>query len=102
MTLSRNPLPLPKSVIYYLNGPLDMFRRLEVNFTNILRAAFALIFLRQKSTNLLPRFTKYKKASRKTFLRKTRAYNIGKIDTWTTLPDVEVAWGLRFLTYISL
>ncbi len=41
-----------------------------VNFTNILRAAFAPIFLRQKSTNFK---SQYKKASRKTFVRKTRA-----------------------------
>ncbi len=41
-----------------------------VNFTNVLRAAFAPIFLRQKSINL--KF-KYKSVSRKTFVRKSRA-----------------------------
>ncbi len=37
----------------------------EVNFTNIIRAAFAPIFFRQKSTNLK---CKYKKAAGKTFV----------------------------------
>ncbi len=41
-----------------------------VNFTNIIRAAFAPIFLRQKSTNLK---SMYKKVSRETFVRKSRA-----------------------------
>ncbi len=49
-----------------------------VNFTNILRAAFVPTFLRQKSTNLK---SKYKKASRETFVQKSRAYNVGEIDT---------------------
>jgi hypothetical protein len=49
-----------------------------VNFTNILQAAYAPIFLRQKSTNLK---SKYKKALRKTFVRKSCAYNVGEIDT---------------------
>ncbi len=39
-----------------------------VNFTNILQAAFAPIFLPQKSTNLK---SNYKKASRETFVQKT-------------------------------
>jgi hypothetical protein len=49
-----------------------------VNFTNILRAAFAPIFLRTKSKNLK---SKYKKASYETFVRQSRAYNVGEIDT---------------------
>jgi hypothetical protein len=40
-----------------------------VNFTNTIHAAFAPIFLRQKSTNLK---SKYKKVSRKTFVPKSR------------------------------
>ncbi len=40
---------------------------ISINFTNKLRAAFAPIFLRQKSTN---RKSKYKKTSRETFYEK--------------------------------
>jgi hypothetical protein len=40
------------------------------NFTNILRAAFAPIFLRQKSTNLK---LKQKKVARKSFVQKSRS-----------------------------
>jgi hypothetical protein len=39
----------------------------RVNFTNILLAAFAPLFLRQKSTNLK---SQYKKALRETFVQK--------------------------------
>jgi hypothetical protein len=42
----------------------------EVNFTNFLRAAFALIFLRQKSANLK---SKFKKAAPKSFPQKSHA-----------------------------
>ncbi len=52
-----------------------------VNFTNILRAAFAPIFLRQKSTNLK---CKYKRAARKTFIRKRRESNVGEIENLKT------------------
>ena len=41
---------------------------LKVDFTNILRAAFAPISLRQKNTNLS---RKYRKAAQKTFVRKS-------------------------------
>jgi hypothetical protein len=47
-----------------------------VNFTNILRAAFAPVFLRQKSKNLK---SKYKKALCETVVRKSRAYNVGEM-----------------------
>ncbi len=59
---------------------LNLFplKKLGVNFTNILRAAFAQIFLCQKSTNLK---CKYKKAAVKTFARKSCAQNVGKIDS---------------------
>jgi hypothetical protein len=50
-----------------------------VNFTNILREAFGLIFLRQKSTNLK---CKSKKAARKTSERKNCKQNDCKIDCY--------------------
>jgi hypothetical protein len=45
-------------------------RNSGVNFTNILSAAFATLYLRQKSTNLK---CKYKKAASETTIRKSRA-----------------------------
>ncbi len=53
-----------------LQWSMDSPENSGVNFTNIIRAAFAPIFLRQKSTNLK---SKYKKVSCETFLRKSRA-----------------------------
>jgi hypothetical protein len=51
-----------------------------------MRAAFAPIFLRQKSTNL--KF-KYEKAAHKTFVQKRSAENVGEIDQrWKTVLDV--------------
>jgi hypothetical protein len=51
----------------YEKAALKMFAKLTpaANFTNILRADFAPIFLRQKSTKLKH---KYKKAARETFV----------------------------------
>ena len=49
-----------------------------VNFTNILQAAFAPIYLRKKSTNLQ---CKYIKSALKTFIHKSCSYNVGEIDT---------------------
>jgi hypothetical protein len=48
-----------------------------VNFTNIFRAAFVPIFLRQKITNLK---CKHKKTVLETFVRKSRMQNVGEID----------------------
>jgi hypothetical protein len=53
----------------------------DVNFTNISRAAFATIFLRQKSTNLK---CEYKKAASKTFIQTSCAQIVGEIDTLRT------------------
>jgi hypothetical protein len=49
-----------------------LFKTPGVNFTNILRVSFPLIFLRQNSTSLK---CKYKKVVRKTFAQK-----VGEID----------------------
>jgi hypothetical protein len=48
-----------------------------LNLTNILRAAFAPILLRQDSTNLK---CKFKKDAGKTFVWKSSAKNVGEID----------------------
>ena len=53
----------------------------SVNFTNILRAAFALIFLCQKSINLK---CKNIKAACVTLVRKSCLLNVGEIDTHVT------------------
>jgi len=49
-----------------------------VNFINILRAAFAPIFLRQKNNKA----KLWRKAVKNTFARKQRAKNVGEIDPW--------------------
>ncbi len=56
-----------------------------VNFTNFLWAHLHKYSCAKKSSNLK---CKYKKALRKTFVRKRRASNVGEIDAWRarTLP----------------
>ncbi len=80
-----NQVRVPPNLFKDLKGAAKLKRlkntALGVNFTNILQAAFAPIFLSQKSTNLK---SKYKKALRKPFVRKSRAYNVGEIDTRLT------------------
>jgi hypothetical protein len=57
-----------------------------VNFTNIIRAAFAPIFLRQKSTNLKSKYKKfcakhsYKKAARKMLMKLTTVLTKEKVE----------------------
>jgi len=62
--------------ISYLSLFLMKQVQLVVNFINILRAAFAPIFLCQKITN--PNCT-YGKASQNTFVQKRRKYNVDEI-----------------------
>jgi hypothetical protein len=64
---------------YWRNCANKMLLKLTqgVNFTNILIAAYAPIFLRQKTTNLK---CKNKKAASKAFVRKRHASNVGEID----------------------
>jgi hypothetical protein len=54
--------------VIWLNSIL-LESKAGVNFTNILKAAFAPISLRQESTNLK---CKYDKATQKTFVQKSR------------------------------
>jgi hypothetical protein len=67
-TIQTGTINLKNSKTLETAHPLKM--KQGINFTNKLRAAFAPIFLRQKSTN--PK-SKYKKAPHKTFVRKSCA-----------------------------